>query len=54
MDDIGFPGLPELVLVSLAGNLIGFLDHRDIITGMIFLHTLNKLLIQFIRIHEFF
>ena len=45
MDDIGFPGLPELVLVSLAGNLIGFLDHRDIITGMIFLHTLNKLLI---------
>jgi hypothetical protein len=45
MDDIRFSGLPELIFVSLAGDLIGFLDHGNIITGMIFLHTLNKLLI---------
>lgn len=45
MDDIGFPGLPELVLVCLAGYLVGFLDHGNIITGVIFLHTANKLLI---------
>ena len=45
MDDIRLSGLPELIFVSLAGDLISFLDHGDIITGMIFLHTLNKLLI---------
>ena len=45
MDDIRFSGLPELIFVSLAGDLIGLLDHGNIITGMIFLHTLNKLLI---------
>ena len=34
-------------------NLICFFNHGNIIAGMVFLHAMNQLLIQTVRIHKF-
>ena len=45
MDDIGLSGLSHLLLVSLSGKLISFLDQRNIRRRMIFSHPCNQCVI---------
>ena len=43
MNDIRFSGLTELIFMRLLSSLICLLNHGDIVAGMIFPHTGNKL-----------
>ena len=49
MNDIGLSGFSFLVLMSLESYPVSLFDHGEIIRGMIFHHTGNQFLVQFLR-----
>ena len=53
VDDVRFSRFSSLILVRLACDTVRLLDHGNIIGRMIFLHMLNKNLIEFVRRHKF-